>query len=41
MSQGTMPSAVWQPGGREFGGEWTHGYVRLSPFSVHLKPSQH
>ena len=26
--------------GGEFGGEWIHVYVRLSPFSVHLKPSQ-
>ena len=24
----------------EFGGEWIHVYVRLSPFTVHLKPSQ-
>ena len=31
--------AAWMPG--EFGGEWIHGYVRLSPFSVHLKLSQH
>ena len=23
------------------GGEWIHVYVRLSPFSVHLKLSQH
>ena len=26
--------------GGEFGGEWTRGYVRLSPFAIHLKPSQ-
>ena len=23
--------------GREFGGEWTHAHVWLSPFAVHLK----
>ena len=27
--------------GGEFGGEWIHVYVRLSPFAVHLKLSQH
>ena len=27
--------------GREFGGEWIHAYVWLSPFAVHLKLSQH
>ena len=27
--------------GRGFGGEWIHVYVWLSPFTVHLKPSQH
>jgi len=26
--------------GGEFGGEWIHVYVRLSPFTVHLKLSQ-
>ena len=31
--------AVWMGG--EFGGEWIHAYVWLSPFAVHLKPSQH
>ena len=31
--------AVWMGG--EFGGEWIHVYVRLSPFAVHLKLSQH
>ena len=25
--------------GGEFGGEWIHVYVRLSPFAVHLKLS--
>ena len=28
-------------GGREFGGEWIHVHVWLSPFTVHLKLSQH
>ena len=28
--------AVWMGG--EFGGEWIHAYVWLSPFAVHLKP---
>ena len=27
--------AAWMEG--EFGGEWTHVYVWLSPFTVHLK----
>ena len=27
--------------GREFGDEWIHVYVWLSPFGVHLKLSQH
>jgi len=31
--------AVWMGG--EFGGEGIHVYVWLSPFLVHLKPSQH
>ena len=31
--------AAWMGG--EFRGEWIHVYVRLSPFAVHLKPSQH
>ena len=31
--------AAWM--GREFGGEWIHVYVRLNPFTVHLKLSQH
>ena len=30
---------VWMGGG--FGGEWIHVHVWLSPFSVHLKLSQH
>ena len=31
--------AVWIGG--EFGGEWIHVYVWLSPFAIYLKPSQH
>ena len=31
--------AAWM--GREFGGEWIHVYVWLSPLAVHLKLSQH
>ena len=31
--------AAWKGG--EFGGEWIHVYVWLSPFAVHLKRSQH
>ena len=27
--------------GGEFGGEWVHVYLWLSPFTVHLKLSQH
>ena len=27
--------------GEELGGEWIHAYVWLSPFTVHLKLSQH
>ena len=27
--------------GVELGGEWIHLYVQMSPFAVHLKPSQH
>ena len=29
--------AAWM--GEEFGGEWIHIYIQLSPFTVHLKPS--
>ena len=25
--------------GEEFGGEWIHIYIQLTPFPVHLKPS--
>ena len=31
--------AAWTGG--EFGGEWIHVHVWLSPFAVHLKLSQH
>ena len=31
--------AAWM--GWEFGGEWIHVYLRLSPFAAHLKLSQH
>ena len=27
--------------GREFGGEWIHVYIQLSPLAVHLKLSQY
>ena len=27
--------------GGEFGGEWIHVHVQLSPFALHLKLSQH
>ena len=31
--------AAWMGG--EFGGEWIHVHVWLSPFAVHQKPSHH
>ena len=31
--------SAWMEG--EFGGEWIHVYVWLSPFAVHLKLPQH
>ena len=31
--------AAWMGG--EFGGEWIHAYIWLSPFTVHLKLSQY
>ena len=34
--QGYM--AAWVGG--EFGGKWTHVYIWLGPFTIHLKPSQ-
>ena len=32
-------AAAWM--GRDFGGEWIRVYVWLSPFTIHLKLSQH
>ena len=31
--------AAWMTG--EFGGEWIHTYVWLSPFAIYLEVSQH
>ena len=42
IAQGTLFSvfsATWMEG--EFGGEWIHVYVWLSPFTVHLQLSQY
>ena len=39
IAQGPLLNVMWQPGG-EFGGEWIHVYVWLSPFAVHLRLSQ-
>ena len=36
-AQGDVPA--WMGG--EVGGEWIHVHARLSPFTVHLRPSQH
>ena len=42
MAQGTLLNVMWQPGWEgTLWGEWIHVYVRLSPFFVHLKLSQH
>ena len=41
-AQGTLLNVMCQPAWEEgFGGEWIHVYVWLSPFTVHLKLSQH
>ena len=41
-ARGTLLHVMWQPGWEEsVRGEWIHVYVELSPFTVHLKPSQH
>ena len=32
-------AAAWMGG--DFGGEWIHAYIWLSPFAAHLKLSQH
>ena len=39
MDPAQCPVAAWKGG--EFGGEWIHVYGWLSPFAIHLKPSQH
>ena len=47
--QGPIPYSTWDSAqryvaawmGGDFGGEWIHVYVWLSPFPVHLKLSQH
>ena len=36
----TLLSVMCSLDRREFGGEWIHVYVLLSPFAVHLKLSQ-
>ena len=42
IAQGTLLNVMWQPGlGGGVGREWIHVYVWLSPFTVHLKLSQH
>ena len=38
---GTLLSVMWQPGWEGSLGENGHVFVWLSPFTVHLKPSQH
>ena len=38
-NSGQCYAAGWMGG--EFGGEWMHVYVWLSPFAVYLKVSQH
>lgn len=39
MEFNSMLYATWMRGG--FGAEWIHVYVWVSPFTVHLKQSQH
>ena len=41
IAQGTLHNVMRQPGWEQFEGEWIHVYVCLSPFTVHLKLSQH
>ena len=36
----TQPCMAARMGG-EYGGEWIHAYVWLSPFALHLELSQH
>ena len=38
-NSGQCHVVTWMGG--EFGGEWIHVYVWLSPYTVHLKLSQH
>ena len=48
-NQQDLPYSTWNSAqcyvaawiGGEFGGEWIHVFVWLSPFAIHLKPSQH
>ena len=37
MVQGTLLNAMWTWVDGEFGGEWIHVHVWLTPFAVHLK----
>ena len=39
--RGSAPCCVAAWMGGEFGGEWIQIYIRLSPFTVQLKLSQH
>ena len=40
MIHGTLLNVMWQSGWKEsLGGEWTHVYVWLNPFTIHLKLS--
>ena len=34
---GELLNVMWQPGWKEFQGEWIHVYVWLSPFAIYLK----
>ena len=42
VALGTLFNIMWHPGWEgDFGREWIHVYVWLSPFAVHLKLSQY
>ena len=41
MVHGTLFKIMWQPEWRGVWGRMDYVYVWLSPFAVHLKPSQH
>ena len=41
IAQRTLLSVMWKPGWEGIREERIHVYVWLSPFAVHLKPSQH